>query len=189
MINAPDTKQSSNVKCFTHCNKETVVVVRIYGDMTRNNRNEIVKIVPPEAIYPDDADFITMILKRKERLKSSVKEILLRANLKANESKTEETVLERKNKGERCISIISGGLKLTLTEDTEEWRNTKKLGSMIGVSEDIRRRKQLATAALIKMNNIWIRKDKIKQCFRLKSYKSLVKQNENLVVTKNLCGF
>ena len=105
----------------------------------------------------------------------NVRKILLKANLKVNESKTDETVLERKNKGDRFSSKISGELKLTLTKETEKWRNTKKLGSLIGVSEDIRRRKQLSTAALIKMNNIWIRKDKIKQCLRLKLYKSLVK--------------
>ena len=124
--------------------------------------SEVSKLLPPEAIYADDADFITMILERKERLKNNVKEILLRANLKVNESKTDETVLERKNKGERYSSKQSGDLKLTLTKEIEKWRNTKKLGSLIGVSEDIRRRKQLATAALVKMNNIWIRKDKIK---------------------------
>ena len=107
-------------------------------------------------------------------MKNNVKEILLRANLKVNESKTDETVLERKNKGERYSSKQSGDLKLTFTKEIEKWRNTKKLGSLIGVSEDIRRRKQLATAALTKMNNIWIRKDKIKQSLRLKLYKSLV---------------
>ena len=137
--------------------------------------SEVSKLLPPEAIYADDADFITMILERKERLKNNVKEILLRANLKVNESKTDETVLERKNKGERYSSKQSGDLKLTFTKEIEKWRNTKKLGSLIGVSEDIRRRKQLATAALVKMNNIWIRKDKIKQSLRLKLYKSLIK--------------
>ena len=60
-------------------------------------------------------------------------------------------------------------------DETEYWRTTKKLGSLLGVTEDINRRKQLATAALNKMNNIWIRKDIIKQGLRLKLYKSIVK--------------
>ena len=64
---------------------------------------------------------------------------------------------------------------MTLKKETEEWRNTKKLGSLIGVSEDVKRRKQLATAALIKLNHLWLRKDKIKQSLRLKLYKSLIK--------------
>ena len=64
---------------------------------------------------------------------------------------------------------------MTINKETEEWRSTKKLGSLIGVDKDIRRRKQLATAALHKKNNIWIRKDKIKQKKRLKLYKSLIK--------------
>ena len=45
----------------------------------------------------------------------------------------------------------------------------------IGVTEDINRRKQLSMAALYKINNLWIRKDRIKQSTKLKLYKTLVK--------------
>jgi hypothetical protein len=64
---------------------------------------EASKFLPPEAIYADDADFITMILERKERLKKNVREIVLRENLKVNETKTDETLLERKSKGEPTL--------------------------------------------------------------------------------------
>ena len=133
-------------------------------------------MLPEEAIYADDADFIAQDLKRKEKLQNNIKRILLKENLKVNETKTEETILERKNKGENYSCDNSGDMKLTFKKnETENWRTTKKLGSLLGVTEDINRRKQLATYALIRMNNIWIRKDKIKQTLRLKLYKSIVK--------------
>ena len=129
---------------------------------------------PPEAIYAYDADFITMILERKELLKANVREILLKADLKVNETKTEETTLERIRKNAHSCKR-TGEMKLKRKKEIEEWRNTKKLGSLIGTSEDIKRRKQLVSAALNKMNHVWIRKDKIKENLRLKLYKSLIK--------------
>ena len=47
-------------------------------------------------------------------------------NLKVNGGKTEYTTLKRRNKQQ------------------EEWRHTKKLGSLLGDSEDMCRRKQLS---------------------------------------------
>ena len=115
------------------------------------------KSIPEEAIYADDADFITNNPYRKEKLLSIVKESLLKQNLKVNEAKTEITVLKR---GDR---------------NTEMWRNVKKLGSLIGDSEDILRRKQLSIVASRKLNQIWIRNNKIKQEIRIKLYKTIVK--------------
>ena len=115
-----------------------------------------------------------MILEKKELLKTNVREILLQADLKVNETKTEETILERKSKNAYSCTK-TGKMKLKLKKEIEEWRNTKKLGSLIGVTEDIKRRKQLAAAALNKMNHVWIRKDRIKLKLRLKPYKSLIK--------------
>ena len=102
---------------------------------------------PPEAIYAYDADFITMILERKELLKANMREILLKADLKVNETKTEETTLERIRKNAHSCKR-TGEMKLKRKKEIEEWRNTKKLGSLIGTSEDIKRRKQIASAAL-----------------------------------------
>ena len=59
--------------------------------------------------------------------------------------------------------------------ELENWRTVKKLGSLLGDHEDIERRKQLSIAALHKMNNVWLRKDKIRQEMRIKLYKSLIK--------------
>ena len=45
----------------------------------------------------------------------------------------------------------------------KNWRGTKKVGSLIRDKEVIERRKQLCTAALIKLKNIWIGGDKKKK--------------------------
>ena len=84
-------------------------------------------------------------------------EILLRDNLKVNNSKTEQ------------IEIFRGD------RNTERWRTVKKLGSLLGDTEDIQRRKQLSIASMNRLNNIWFRKDHISEQLRLKLYRTLVK--------------
>ena len=109
--------------------------------------------MPEEAVYADDADFIAEEETRKQALLENMTEVLGRANLKVNETKTEQTTLERKNKG-ICYKIAEkkdDDMKLKLVKEVETWRTVKKLGSLLGVTEDINRRKQLAMAALNKM--------------------------------------
>ena len=65
----------------------------------------------------------------------------------------------------------------------ETWRKTKKVGSLIGDEEDIERRKQLATAALNKMEKVWIRGDRVSKKRKIKLYRALVKS----ILTYN-CG-
>ena len=113
--------------------------------------------IPKEAIYADDADFINNNPLRNDRIISIVKESLLKQNLKVNETKTEFTTLKRGNM------------------NTENWRNVKKLGSLLGDSEDILRRKQLSIIASRKLNQIWIKKNKVKKELRIKLYKTIVK--------------
>ena len=134
--------------------------------------------LPDEAIYADDADFIDdNEEKRKRELIHKMVQVLGKANLKVNETKTEFTTLERKKKGNifKVKNTTDNGMKITLTKESESWRTVKKLGSLLGVTEDINRRKQLSMAALYKINNLWIRKDRIKQSTKLKLYKTLVK--------------
>ena len=54
-------------------------------------------------------------------------------------------------------------------------RSKKKVGSLIDVDKDVARRKQLATVALDKLNNVWIKGNKLKTSTKIKLYKSLVK--------------
>lgn len=134
--------------------------------------------LPDEAIYADDADFIDEEEgKRKEQLLKHMTPVLGRANLKVNETKTEHTLLERKKKG-NCYKITKksgSAMKLTLTRESEKWRTVKKLGSLLGVTEDINRRKQLSMVALHQLNNVWIRNDPIKRTTKLNLYQSLAK--------------
>ena len=53
----------------------------------------------------------------------------------------------------------------------------------MGDKEDVERRKQLSNAALYKLKNIWIGKDKINHNIKIKLYKALVKS----ILTYN-CG-
>ena len=65
-------------------------------------------------------------------------------NLKVNEDKTEHTFLQRGD----C--------------NTETWRNVKKVGSLLGDSEDIIRRKELAISSMNKLQAVWIRREHIR---------------------------
>ena len=86
-------------------------------------------IIPPsnlqeEMTYADDCDFITQSEVRKIKLNDIVSNKLKEDNLIVNKDKTEHTVIKR------------------IDKNAEVWRHTKKLGSLLGDSEDIARRKQ-----------------------------------------------
>lgn len=49
------------------------------------------------------------------------------------------------------------------------------MGSLIGDDKDVERRKQLSTVALNKLNNVWIKGNKLKTSTKINLYKSLVK--------------
>ena len=62
-----------------------------------------------------------------------------------------------------------------LSENEEDWKNAKKVGSLIGDLGDAERRKQLSTAALNKLYHVWVIGNKLKTTTKIKLYKSLVK--------------
>ena len=80
-------------------------------------------------------------------------------------------------------SILKKQKKTSLSKNEDAWRSTKKVGSLMGDKEDVERRKQLSNAALYKLKNIWIGKDKINHNIKIKLYKALVKS----ILTYN-CG-
>ena len=114
------------------------------GDDDEESGNRSPTFLPQEATYADDADFLTTSEEEKNTITEKIGEILLRDNLKVNNSKTEQTEIFR---GER---------------NTEQWMTVKKLGSLLGDTEDIQRRKQLSIASMNRLNHIWIRKDHIR---------------------------
>ena len=107
--------------------------------------------IPYELTYADDVDFVSITGFQEI---STVQKHLIKSNLQVNESKTEFTTISRSD---------------------DSWRKVKKVGSLLGDSEDVCRRKQLSNAALYKLKNIWLRNDKVKRNTRIKLYRSVVK--------------
>ena len=111
--------------------------------------------LPTELAYADDVDFVS---ETNHINVDNIQQKLSGFNLNVNTDKTELTILKRKE-----------------SKVDEDWRLTKKVGSLLGDTEDIERRKALSNVALNKLFNIWIRKDKIKLKTRIRLYKTLVK--------------
>ena len=115
-------------------------------------KSSLEKKIPREIAYADDVDFVGL-----EYIDiDAVQRTLHRYNLKVNIDKTEKK-------------------KPSLSKNEDAWRSTKKVGSLMGDKEDVERRKQLSNAALYKLKNIWIGKDKINHNIKIKLYKALVK--------------
>ena len=106
--------------------------------------------LPNEIAYADDMDFIgnkpVNVKKKEETLKVH--------KLKVNVDKKEHT---------------------SLRKHSEEWKTSKKVGSLLGIKEDIEHRKHLSNIALNKMEQIWHKADKTKQRTRIKLYNTLVR--------------
>ena len=62
----------------------------------------------------------------------------------------------------------------TIKRDLDDWKKSKKVGSLLRDKEDIERRKGRATISLNKVNKLWNDKN-IKVATKLKMYKALVK--------------
>ncbi|MEE8289617.1 MAG: reverse transcriptase domain-containing protein [Nitrosomonadaceae bacterium] len=113
--------------------------------------------LPSEMIYADDADFLTDKKWKQQQLNNIIPDILSNHNLIMNADKTELLILKRGNR------------------DNEIWRQSKKVGSLLGDIEDICRRKQLAISALKSMQKVWLQKYKrISLQTRLKLFEALV---------------
>ena len=87
------------------------------------------KTLPTEIVYMhDDVDFIGLEFANIAEVQKTLKKY----NLLVNADKTEQTTLSRSGK---------------------EYKNAKKVGTLVGHEEDINRRKRLSTAALAKLQN------------------------------------
>ena len=45
----------------------------------------------------------------------------------------------------------------SISKREERWKEVKEVGSLIADDKDVERRKQLATVALYKLNDVWIK--------------------------------
>ena len=115
----------------------------------------------------DDTDFISTSNEVLETIEPEAKRILGTYNLSINTDKTEKTVLTREE-----------------TKEEETWDTTKKLGTLLGETEEMRRRKQLAACSFNNLWRIWSRKhNKINASKRLQLYNEYITP----ILTYNSC--
>jgi hypothetical protein len=115
------------------------------------------KRLPPEICYADDTDFLSHSTQYIEEVRRKAPSVLKEWDLVVNDEKTDLTTLKRDEK------------------ENENWRATKKLGTLLGDHEELKRRKQLAAAAFQKAKQLWANDSKVREKRRLRIYNSCVK--------------
>ncbi|GFR69344.1 endonuclease-reverse transcriptase [Elysia marginata] len=153
-INGTSTTQlfTTNVGTPQGDSLSPVLFIVYLENALRNARSKETpkQVLPNEIIYADHIDFVGTDPPNINDIETSLKNF----RLKVNVDKTEHTELRK---------------------DKEDWKLTKKVGSLLGSKEDIDHRKHLSNVVLNKLSNIWNRPDKVKQKTRNKLYNSLVK--------------
>ena len=114
--------------------------------------------IPLEAIYADDVDFISLCHNFLDRVHSQVGPIFKELNLLVNSAKTERTIIGHND----------------MLNDEYAWCKVKKLGSLLGVKEDVGRRILLATQCFKKLNDVWKYRKVIHKHILLNAYKAIV---------------
>ena len=107
--------------------------------------------LPNEIVYAEDIDLIG---NQPANVKKKIEDTFKVHKLNKNVDKAEYT---------------------SVRKHSEEWKTSKKVGSLFGSKEDIGHRKHLSNLALNKMEQIWHRTDKTKQRTRIKLYNTLVR--------------
>ena len=113
--------------------------------------------LPLEAIYADDTDFISMFSDFLDEIQECIGPIFKEFNLLVNVDKTERITI-----GHQDLSA------------DQSYRTTRKLGSLLGVEEDVNRRIQLAFQALNKLEAMWKHRSLVAQKIRVDAYRALV---------------
>ena len=133
---------------FEHALRDLRAEMNKNSPCIEHNYSRKTPTFPPELVYADDSDFVTEDSHRNNEIQRLADPILRTHSLEVNNDKWEKThITRRQNK-----------------EMESEWRSTKKLGSLLGDYEDMRRRVQLSNAAMNSINAIWPKKKvKIKQ--------------------------
>ena len=122
--------------------------------------------IPTEIIYADDTDFISTSRETLANIETNASSILKTWYLAMNCDKTELTTLKREKE-----------------KEDETWRKTKKLGTLLGDTEEMRRRKQLASVAYGNMMRIWGKNNKIRPEKRIMLYNTYITP----ILTYNSC--
>jgi hypothetical protein len=114
--------------------------------------------IPGSAIYADDTDFISLCRKYIDDVLRMVGPSFGGSNLIVNVDKTE---------------LITLGLS-DVGVDESKWHGARKLGSLLGVKEDVQRRIQLAWQSFNKLEALWRHRNRIAETTRLQSFCALV---------------
>ncbi|CCI43313.1 unnamed protein product [Albugo candida] len=104
-------------------------------------------------VFADDVDFIHHDPTRLEHILLVAEQVFRAWSLTINFSKTERTTIARAPNA---------------TE--ESWRNVRKLGSLLGDSEDVQLRKAHATAAFKRFWKVWIHSHLLPETLRVRLY-------------------
>ena len=114
--------------------------------------------LPPSLGYADDVDFVSTSSEYLDSILPIVGDCLADWDLKVNQAKTERTTIQRKK-----------------DRVEEEWRRTRKLGSLIGDKEDVARRIQIASGTFNKMWPLWSRGHLVSEKLRVRLYEAFIK--------------
>ena len=113
--------------------------------------------LPLDVEYADDTDFISSSRLFLDDIERIAPACLAEWSLTINAFKTERS------------SVCRHADRVD-----EEWRMTRKLGSLLGEAEDVARRKQLANVAFRKLSTVWFMQSRISLPLRLRLYDSFV---------------
>ena len=117
------------------------------------------RFLPPEVCYADDTDFISTSPSHISLIQTKSASTLADWNLLVNDTKTERTTLKRGTNN---------------TEEEEPWRNSKKLGTLLGDRQELARRKQLAANALNTTRVLWSKSSRVSVRRRIRIYNAYV---------------
>ena len=113
--------------------------------------------LPLDVEYADDTDFVSTSRPFLNAIQRIAPACLAEWSLQINAAKTERTSVRR---------------HADITN--ENWRKTRKLGSLLGESEDLARRLQLANVAFHKLWTVWFRGAQISLNLRLRLHSAFV---------------
>ena len=113
--------------------------------------------LPLDVEYADDTDFVSTSRPFLNAIERIAPACLAEWSLQINAAQTERTSVRR---------------HADITN--ENWRKTRKLGSLLGESEDLARRMQLANVAFHKLWTVWFRGAQISLNLRLRLHSAFV---------------
>ena len=108
--------------------------------------------IPCETAYMDDVNLYSTDRQHLACALTEAEVVFKEWNLNINPTKTEWTHLYQEE------AVARRG--------EERWRSTRLLGSLYGVTEDLKRRRQQAAAAFNTLVNLWMRRQAISEATR-----------------------